>query len=412
MKSLLKSLSLVFLGLVIAGALLYGYSRIFNTPSERDDTLQYVPVQPGDAVISRISGEVYIIREEKMLTPRAGDSIREGDVIKVVDNSWCQVHISGKATMNIRSNTLLKVQRLLTGTRDIDIRTELLTGSMIYKVDRLEATDNLEVLAQKKIYRVEGTEFIVEAYSEGSRVAVREGHVAVLLEEDREAPLEILPAGKSLDLRGWESRTPLPESRELGLRDKKIFKDETPSLGSSGQTRLVYLEIETEPTGAQIYLDGRLSGRQGLSGLFSPDEELLLLARKRGYRDVSLKVTPKDLRSSRILLKLDPLSLEESLINETGRTAEPDIEELKARFEEAEDLNSSFKSQIRESEARLEELNTLSRSLKNDLMTLEGDNSALRQEKSDLEKELEASIQEQEKLKNLLIEIQKLSAEQ
>ena len=88
------------------------------------------------------------------------------------------------------------------------------------------------------------------------------------------------------------------------------------------------------------------------------------------------------------------------------------MEELKARFEEAEDLNSSFAQQIRESENRLDELNSLSRSLRKDLDTLEGDNSALRQEKSDLEKELEASIQEQEKLRLLLIQIQELSAEQ
>ena len=289
MKPLVKSLLLIALGILLAVALLYGYSRIFNTPSQRDDTLQYIPVQPGDAVISRISGEVYIIREEKMITPRAGDAIREGDVIKVVDNSWCQVHISGKATMNIRSNTLLKVQKLLTGTRDIDIRTELLTGSMIYKVDRLEATDNLEVLAQKKIFRVEGTEFIVEAYSEGSRVAVREGHVAVLLEDEEETPLELLPAGKALDLRGWEESEALPASRELGSRDRRIFEEETPTLRSDDQEQLVYLEIKSEPAGAQIYLDGRLSGRQGLSGLFSPDDELVVLARKRGYQDVSLK---------------------------------------------------------------------------------------------------------------------------
>ena len=319
MKSLVKSLLLITLGILIASALLYGYSRIFDTPSQRDESLQYVPVQPGDAVISRISGEVYIIREEKMITPRAGDAIREGDVIKVVDDSWCQVHISGKATMNIRSNTLLKVQKLLTGSRDIDIRTELLTGSMIYKVDRLEATDNLEVLAQKKIYRVEGTEFIVEAYSEGSRVAVREGHVAVLTEENEETPLDVLPAGKSLDLRAWEDSTPLPERRDLTPKDKRIFEEELPELRAEGLEQLVYLEIESEPAGAQIYLDGRLSGRQGLSGLFSPDEELQILARKRGYQDVNLKVTPKELNSSRIILKLDPLSLEESLkANQTG----------------------------------------------------------------------------------------------
>jgi hypothetical protein len=409
--ALLRSLSLIALGILIAGALLYGYSRLFNTPSQKDDSLRYVPVRPGDAVISLISGEVYIIREDKMITPRAGDAVREGDVIKVVDDSWCQVHISGKATMNIRSNTLLKVQRLLTGTRDIDIRTELLTGSMIYKVDRLESTDNLEVLAQRKIYRVEGTEFIVAASSAGSRVAVREGHVAVLLEDQDQSPLELVPAGKSLDLRGWEDGTPLPESGEIGLRDRRIFEEETPNLGSYEQ-ELVYLEISSEPEGAQIYLDGRLSGRRGLSGLFSADEELVVLARKRGYQDVSLKITPRNLRSSRIVLKLFPLSLEDSLKNEADRDPETSMEELQARFEEAEDLNSSFRDQIRQSETRLEELNNLSRTLKRDLDNMEGDNSSLRQEKKKLEKELEASIQEQEKLRNLLIEIQKLSTEQ
>ncbi|MBF9017107.1 MULTISPECIES: FecR domain-containing protein [unclassified Oceanispirochaeta] len=417
MKSIVKSILLILAGALVAGGLLYGYSIIIKSAgySADDEILSFVEIKPGDAVISHISGEVYIIREEKILSPRPGDTVREGDVIKVVDDSWCQVHFVGKATMNLRSNTLLKIQKLLTSTKDIDVRTELLTGSMIYKVDRLSATDNLEVQAQEKIYRVEGTEFYIEAFTDGgSRVSVKEGKVAVLQSKgEEERLLKTVPGGQSLNLKQWESGTPLPETEDLNSKDIKIFKEESPVLFDMSENSLVYLEITTLPQGAQLYLDGRLNSRGNLTGLFAPDETLNILARKRGYRDMSMKLRPGEQSSSRVILKMEPLGVEESLKEESENPQTETLEELKVRFEtESETLTGSFTKQIRESELQLEEMKSLSLSLQNDIRNLKGNNSELSDEKKELESKLEKSFEEQEKLKQLLLQIQELSTDQ
>lgn len=415
MKSIVKSILLVLVGALVAGSLLYGYSFFIKSAGTVDDSLSFVEIEPGDAVISHISGEVYLIREEIVLIPRPGDAVIEGDIIKVVDDSWCQVHFVGKATMNLRSNTLIKIQKLLTSTKDIDVRTELLTGSMIYKVDRLSATDNLEVQAQEKIYRVEGTEFYIEAFADGgSRVSVQEGKVAVLQETgEEERLLKTVPGGQSLDLKQWKEGTPLPEIEEISPSDVKIFKEESPALFDMTEKTLVYLEIRTLPQGAQLYLDGRLNNSGNLTGLFAPDETLNILARKRGYRDINMKLLPGEQRSSAVILKMEPLGLEESLKEESEAPQTESLEELKARFEtESEEITDIFKKQIRESELQLEEMKSLSLSLQNDINNLKGNNSELSDEKIKLEEELEKSLAEQEKLKQLLLQIQELSTDQ
>ncbi len=394
MKKLLKSLSLVLAGIFLAGALLYGYSRFFNSPEE-DPALRYVALEPGNAVISMISGEVYILREENIITPQAGDIIKEGDTIKVVDDSWCQIYISGKAAMNLRSNTLLKIQKLFMGNKDIDVRTELLTGSMIYKVDRLDMADRLEVQAQKKIYRVKGTEFIVEAFADGSRVAVREGNVAVLETAQRmDKMLDSVPGGKSLNLRNLPKGMPLPRTQKLSQKDEQLFKEETPRIFEKAEKQFVYLEIQSEPEGAQFYLEGRLQGKSQIKGLFPQNEKLNILARKRGYRDQELKINTGELASSNIMVKLEPLGLEESLEEEAVLKPAVTIEEIQARFEkETAELQQKLKEE--------QTLNT----------RLNRNNKLLAKEKKALKEEIQKNRKEQEKLKALLSQIQELSSE-
>ncbi|MDA3958436.1 FecR domain-containing protein [Oceanispirochaeta sp.] len=425
MKSLVKSLLLIMAGLLLAVGLLYGYSIFFKTAGNEglEESLRFIPIEPGDAIISRISGDVFIIREELILTPHVGDALREGDVIKVVDESWCQVHFVGKATMSLRSNTLVKIQKLLSSPMDSDIRTELLTGSMIYKVDRLDATDNLEVIAQEKIYRVEGTEFMVEIYSGGSRVAVQEGNVVVLQKSgnQEEKLLKTVPSGFSLDLQGWNKDLPLPEAKELNQEDKRIFEEEGPGLPYRDPATMMYLEIRTAPPGGQIFVDGKLTGQSRLSGLFPAEGNLTILARKRGFSDSSMNVKLQDLKSSLLVLKMNPLGLNESLEAEKTSSRPEKIDEIKSQFEkEISDLNSGFSRKIeentQENKKLLQDSTNFSMSLQSDIVNLRNKNSALEKKKTEqekmrieLEKELENSLSEQQKLRDLLTQIQELS---
>jgi len=407
MKSLIKSVLLIGSGILISLGLLYGYSVIFKSAAgdSSAESLRFVPIEPGDAVISHISGEVYIIREEQMITPRPGDAVREGDVIKVVNDSWCQIHIVGKATMRLRSNTLVRIQKLLSSSRDTDFRTELLTGSMIYKVDRLESTDNLEVVAQEKIFRVEGTEFFIEAFTGGSRVAVREGKVAVLEQAENldENLLGTVSPGNSLDLRGWKQSDPLPGIKAMEPDQLNTIEEEGPTELFRQRENLIYLEMTTRPTGAEIYINGRLTGRNILKGLYPGAETLEITTRKRGYRDSRLEIKPADLTDSAIIIDLEPLGLNESLEMEEKESWPLSIDGLKAEYErEKQNIISGFENRIEENRKTIDTLNSQS-------MNLESDIRGLKKTNSQLQKELAKSLEDQKKLRELLLQIQELS---
>lgn len=398
MKSIIKSLLFILSGVLLAAGLLYGYTQFIKTSSQDTKSRELVEVNAGEALISHISGEIYLIRDEKIISPRAGDFIREGDVIKVVDESWCQIHFVGKATMKLKSNTLVRIQKLLSSSQEIDVRTELLTGSMMYKVDRLEITDNLEVIAQEKVYRVEGTEFMIEMDAEGSQVTVREGKVAVHHRDktEKEQILEMVPAGYKLDLKGWDYLSELPDLRELNPEDKTMFEEESPVFIPQGGEALIYMDIQIKPEGAQLYLDGRLSGRGHMSGLFSPTDKLTILARKRGYKDKSLSIIPGESSSSTVIIMLEALGLEDSLQEEEEKAKEISAEALAAKYEQ-EMLD--LRQKLEDSEAATKEI----------LQEVRGLNQSLNSEKEDLEKALSNSLAEQEKLRNLITQIQSLT---
>ena len=250
------------MGVLLAAGLLYFYSdTLFNSPESESVKAvpeKIKPAEEGEAVITRISGEVFIIRAEEMITPLPGDRIREGDIIKVVDDSVCQVSFAGTASLKIRSNTLVKIRKLLSGNKDADIRTELLTGSMIYKVEELTNSENLQILAQERIYRVEGTEFMVQALPGGRTVvSVLDGKVAVLALDDnqQETLLKSLKPMEKLELHKDESE--IPEIQDVTLKDEEVFRSESPDDIAVEREDLVYLQILSSPAGAQIYINGR-----------------------------------------------------------------------------------------------------------------------------------------------------------
>ena len=393
------------MGVLLAAGLLYFYSdTLFNSPNSESDTAgpdKIRPAEEGEAVITRISGEVYIIRSEEMISPLPGDRVWEGDIIKVVDDSLCQVSFAGTASLKIRSNTLVKIRKLLSGNKDADIRTELLTGSMIYKVEELMNSENLQILTQERIYRVEGTEFMVQALPGGRTVvSVLDGKVAVLSldENQQETFLKSLEPREKLELNKDESG--IPEVQAVTSKDEEVFLMESPDDVAVEREDLVYLQIISRPAGAQIYINGRLNGYSEVSGLFLPDTELTVLLRKRGYEDELFHLLPGELKDPRLVVEMQPLGLEETLNEEEARNnADPIVEEMRLRYEnDLAELRSSFTRKLTEAQEQSE--------------SLKKSETFLIQENISLETELTESRDEARKLRELIKQIQELADDQ
>ncbi len=405
MRQAVKSLSFFISGVLLAAGLLYFYSdTLFNRPDSESGTSgpeKIRPAEEGEAVITRISGEVYIIRAEKMIIPLPGDRVQEGDIIKVVDDSLCQVSFAGTASLKIRSNTLVKIRKLLSGNKDADIRTELLTGSMIYKVEELMNSENLQILAQERIYRVEGTEFMVQALPGGRTVvSVLDGMVAVLTLDDnqKETLLKSLEPMEKLELK--KDETEIPEVQAFTLNDEEVFRSESPDDVAVEREDLVYLQILSSPEGAQIYINGRLNGYSEVSGLFLPDTELTILLRKRGYRDESFRLLPGELEDSRLIVEMQPLDWEDTLEEEEAlNKTDPAVEEMRLRHQkELTELRTSFTRKLAEAQEQSD--------------SLKKSETFLAQENMNLESELADSREETRKLRELIKQIQELADDQ
>ncbi|OQY35224.1 MAG: hypothetical protein B6241_01635 [Spirochaetaceae bacterium 4572_59] len=403
MKQALKFLSFFIMGILLALGLLYFYAdTFFNSPTPATEMMpqKIDSAKPGDAVITRISGEVFIIRNDVIHAPLPGDMVMEGDIIKVVDESFCQVRFAGTASLRIRSNTLVRIRKLLSGSKDADIRTELLTGSMIYKVKELKDSENLQILAQKRIFRVEGTEFMVEALPNGrTALSVVGGKVAVLsLNQDKtENLLKTLVKNERTILERDVSI--LPEIEILSGDDRDLFKAESPDDLSIQREDLVYLQISSRPAGARIYINGRLNGSNKIKGLFLPDTELTILLRKRGYKDKTFHILPGELAERNIVIDLIPAGLDQTLEEEQKQENLSAVELLKLRHqEELTELRSSFTQKLAVS-------SHVSESLKKS-------ETFLTKENISLEEELTKSRNEARKLRELIKQIQELAEEE
>ena len=94
-----------------------------------------------------------------------------------MDQSYCQIQFSDRGTAGLDSNTVMLMKKLVNAQKDMQIRTEVLMGSMLYRVNRLSENDEFQVESEGVLYDVKGTDFLVMRAADGVLLAVHEGTV-------------------------------------------------------------------------------------------------------------------------------------------------------------------------------------------------------------------------------------------
>ena len=264
MHPLLKYGLFVLAGAAVALLLLGLYSWLID-PYEgygEPEELPPVKVTGKDVFITGISGEVYIIRNERIITADIGDSLKEGDVLKVVDQSYCQIQFSDRGTAGLDSNTVMLMKKLVNAQKDMQIRTEVLMGSMLYRVKRLSDNDQFEVESDGVLYDVKGTEFLVIRSKDGVLLAVEEGAVHYTVDGE-EMPEPLVETGEQVfiaqDDRSNASVYPIGESAALRMENLKRMNQINVESGSWPVT----IVLETSPPRGG-YLPRRKENRRGV----------------------------------------------------------------------------------------------------------------------------------------------------
>ncbi|MDC7221411.1 MAG: FecR domain-containing protein [Spirochaetales bacterium] len=389
--------------ILLAGAafalILLGLYSWFIDPYDgygEPEDLPPVKISGKDVFITGISGEVYIIRNDRIINADIGDPLKEGDVLKVVDQSYCQIQFSDRGTAGLDSNTVMLMKKLVNAQKDMQIRTEVLMGSMLYRVNHLTETDEFKVEADGVLYDVKGTEFLVSSTADGTLLAVEEGLVHYTVDgEEYDEPL--VATGEQVfitkDDRSDAKVYPMGESAALRVENLKGIDQLSTDSGSWPVT----VVLETSPVGADIYLDGRKIATGLFSGLFNVGSELDFLVRKRGYVDETLHLVISQGDDKIYLVELEPADLETTM-DESGsvESFEGILERMRQQYTiELEEAQTRFDREISRKNS---EINSLAE-----------EKTQLSRDKKDLEDQMEQKQEEVVELRKLMTQIQELS---
>ncbi len=422
MKQIIRPVIIFLIGLITASIGFYFY---FSLTGQEQEIKKLSPLNltgNEEAFITALSGEVYILRDDTILAAEIGEPLYAGDIIKVVDESFCQIQFANIAAAKIRSNSIVKLKKLLNMDNSADIKTEILTGSMLYRVNKLSEGEKLEVKSEDRIFSVRGTTFFIDRNSEGTYLAVDEGIVAVSEKGSTNDSVNAT-AGNEIYI---ETDSEAEYLTEITQKSKSII-DAAVNLNllnfEAEENLLIKTAVKTIPGDAQIYVNGVLTGRGNYSGLFHKEEDVTFLIRKRGYMDKVLSVSA--VSNLEYTVRLEPeRNTTETLNNELNRSTEDNnmensaaiIEQLKndlasrnERLTEIEVLIVEIKEKNSQLESDKSSLETKNRRMNNQILNLERQKEDLSSEITELERKLTESIGRENKLRDVIKQIQDIS---
>lgn len=325
----LKSLLGIVFGLAagaaaaLAGVFIYG--RIADASVIRAPNL---PSDPA-AVITHIAGPVFVIRGAETLNAEPGEHLRPGDVVKVTEGAAAQVQMADRGSALLGGDTLVRFMRLTGADRRLEMRTEILTGSLSYSVQRLGETESLIIEVDDTEYEVRGTEFLIVKGTESTVLAVSEGTVAARGRRIGDGEAEVGANQQLVILSDAEPAEP----EALTEENRALLEASRPlpaiPFGYPEAPEAVLIEIITVPPDADIYIDGLKTGSGRFRGLLPGNTVINVRARRRGFIDSSFQVTADADRS--ITVELKPADIEDTL--KEAERPDPPLARLRADYE-------------------------------------------------------------------------------
>lgn len=396
----LKSLPGIVFGLAagaaaaLAGVFIYG--RIADASVIRAPDL---PSDPA-AVITHIAGPVFVIRGAETLNAEPGERLRPGDVVKVTEGAVAQVQMADRGSALLGGDTLARFMRLTGADRRLEMRTEILTGSLSYSVRRLGKSESFIIEVDDAEYEVRGTEFLIVKGAESTVLAVSEGTVAARGRKIGDGEAEV---GANQQLVIFSDAEPA-EPEALTEENRALLDASRPlpaiPFGYPEAPEAVLIEIITVPPDADIYIDGLKTGSGRFRGLLPGNTVINVRARRRGFIDSSFQVTADADRS--ITVELKPADIERTL--EEAERPDPLLARLRADYERRiADLLSRFAD--RENERFAAERALLEAAAAESAAALE----IQRAQGEMLRGELDSSRAENERLRDTIRRIQELT---
>jgi hypothetical protein len=358
------------------------------------------------AVITHISGPVYVIRNNETIPAFPGEELQPGDIVKVTEGAVAQVQLADKGSALLGSDTLVRFMKLTGADQKLDLRTEILTGSLSYKVEKLDDSENITIEADGTEYEVRGTEFVIEKNEDGTVLVVGEGKVQVTGKVDG-GEVSVGP-DEQLVIREGEDPAKVEEINEEN-RIRLASAAHLPAMpfGFEDAPNPVLVEIVTDPPDSDIYIDGLKTGIGRFRGLLPEGTVIDIRVRRRGFSDYSFELYANS--DQYIEIQLEPSDLVETLAQK--KPENPQLERLRTDYEQRlTEMQLSFADRSNlDAEAKAEEQTRIARVRAEREAQLAAELELVKARGTVLQTELADSRSENQKLKELIQQIQELT---
>lgn len=174
---------------------------VSEIPPAEENTAEFVeeealsPVEAPryeQAIITFISGDVYIRDNDEWIYAEIGQLLESEDALKVAAGGYCEIQFGDRAVVRLEEDTELALNTIGLEPGNAKVGLELVQGSVISRVMKLSSDERYSVKTQSVVCGVRGTEFRVRQVQGADTVlAVQEGAVTVLPPElDMDALVE------------------------------------------------------------------------------------------------------------------------------------------------------------------------------------------------------------------------------
>ena len=134
-----------------------------------------------EALVTFVSGDVESLRGGKWNPVGIGDNLSQNAVVKVREQSYCELQFGNTAVIRINENTEIGLEKVALEVEANQVDVKLEKGAVLAKVTKLAGKDKFQVRTGVAICGVRGTEFGVSTSPDGKTLLkVKEGRVAVL----------------------------------------------------------------------------------------------------------------------------------------------------------------------------------------------------------------------------------------
>jgi maltose-binding protein MalE len=250
-----------------------------------------------EGIVVYTAGGVEITEAAAWRSAEPGDPVGPGSGVRTGVDGYCEIQLGDSMSVKVQPSTTMRWDAVSLEAAPA-ASGELTSGAIIAKVKKLASAD-LKVRTQGAVMGVRGTQFMVTAQGDLTRVTVLEGTVSVT----RDSGSIDVDAGRSATARPGDVTAVGPAS----VADLAEIDAFLPMDVDTGQPRsLMKVLLTVTPADASILQGTEVVGQGAWGTLLADGTDVTLLLRRDGFQEKTVTISARGGRALRLEETLEP----------------------------------------------------------------------------------------------------------